>query len=620
VQHLLLRFGVVAAVREKKVRYRGEQRCAWQLEITEATSVCSFLERIGAYGKERAIRRALAALRRQRRNPNRGVVPAEVWQLIDRERGGARWRDLAHRLGLGRGWNMHRGTRGVSRDRLRAIASALGSEPLAALATSALYWDRITSIHYVGDEQVYDLTIPGTHNFVANDICVHNTSLALNIAQYVAIHQGKPVGVFSLEMSQQELALRILCSEADVSFSRLRAGHLSQKQWQAIVQTVRRLAPSPLYIDDSPNPSLLEVASKTRRLRAELGLELIILDYLQLMQAGGRYENRNLEIAAISRGLKQLAKELELPIIALSQLSRQPERRGGDHRPQLSDLRESGCLTGDTLVTLADSGARVPIRELCGRPGLAVWAVDDATRRLRPAQVTHAFSTGVKPVFRLTTLNGRSIRATANHRFLSLGGWRRLDELSAGERIAVPHRLVSTAEHVASNGDLARSRLSRPRYCEERSDEAISTPQGRDRFASLAMTTVRRALAVMLATSFEALRLLAESDLYWDPVVSIVPDGEEEVFDLTVPGPHNFVAGEIVVHNSIEQDADLVAFVYRDELYNPDDPATKGLAELILAKHRNGETGTINLVFLGETTTFKSRAPDYMAAGPGPSH
>ncbi len=173
------------------------------------------------------------------------------------------------------------------------------------------------------------------------------TSIALNMAQHVAIRERKAVGVYSLEMSQQELALRVLCSEADISFSRLRAGHLSQKEWSRIVQTVRTIGDAPLYIDDSPNPTLLEVASKARRLKAEKGLSLVILDYLQLMQAGGKYENRNLEIAAISRGMKQLAKELELPVIALSQLSRNPERRGTDHRPQLSDLRESGSIEQD---------------------------------------------------------------------------------------------------------------------------------------------------------------------------------------------------------------------------------------------------------------------------------
>ncbi len=173
------------------------------------------------------------------------------------------------------------------------------------------------------------------------------TSFALNIAQHAAIREGRGVGVFSLEMSQQELALRILCSEADVNFKKLRSGHLSNREWTKVIQTARAFRNAPLYIDDSPNPSLLEVASKARRLKAEKGMELLILDYLQLMQAGGRYENRNLEIAAISRGLKQLAKELAIPVVALSQLSRQPERRGSDHRPQLADLRESGSLEQD---------------------------------------------------------------------------------------------------------------------------------------------------------------------------------------------------------------------------------------------------------------------------------
>jgi replicative DNA helicase len=173
------------------------------------------------------------------------------------------------------------------------------------------------------------------------------TSFALNVASHVAIKEGKTVGVFSLEMSQQELALRILCSEADITFKKLRGAHVSGAEWRKIYQTVRSIGEAPLFIDDSPNPSLLEIASKSRRLKAEKGLALVVLDYLQLMQAGGKYENRNLEIAAISRGLKQLAKELEIPVIALSQLSRNPERRGSDHRPQLSDLRESGSIEQD---------------------------------------------------------------------------------------------------------------------------------------------------------------------------------------------------------------------------------------------------------------------------------
>ncbi len=188
---------------------------------------------------------------------------------------------------------------------------------------------------------------PGNLIIIAGRPGMGKTSLALNIAEHVAIREGRSVGLFSLEMSQEELALRILSSEVDVPFGPLRSGHLSQKQWNRVIQSVKSVSKAPLYIDDSANPTLLELASKTRRLKAEQGLDLVVLDYLQLMQAGGRYESRNLEIAAITRGLKQLAKELHVPVIALSQLSRQPERRTGDHRPQLADLRESGSIEQD---------------------------------------------------------------------------------------------------------------------------------------------------------------------------------------------------------------------------------------------------------------------------------
>ncbi len=225
------------------------------------------------------------------------------------------------------------------------------------------------------------------------------TSIALNIAQHAAIRENAAVAIFSLEMSENELSQRILASESNLPFGQVRSGKMSENQWGKLYEVVRRTTDAPIFIDDSSNPSLLEIASKARRLKAEKDLQLLIIDYLQLMQAGGKHENRQLEIASISRGFKQLAKELSIPVIALSQLSRGPERRTGDHRPQLADLRESG---------------------------------------------------------------------------------------------------------------------------------------------------------------------------------------------------------------SIEQDADMVCFVYRDEIYNKDDPDNKGLAELIMAKNRHGATGTVELVFLGETTSFRN--------------
>ena len=196
-------------------------------------------------------------------------------------------------------------------------------------------WDKLTQ-GLVGGNLIIIAGRPG----------MGKTSFALNVAQHVSIRERQSVGLFSLEMSEHELAQRVLASESDLPFGNLRSGRLTEKQWQKLYETVRNTTDAPFYIDDSPNPSLLEISSKSRRLKAEKGLELLIVDYLQLMQAGGQYESRQLEIAAISRGLKQLAKEIDIPVIALSQLSRGPENRG-DHRPQLADLRESGAIEQD---------------------------------------------------------------------------------------------------------------------------------------------------------------------------------------------------------------------------------------------------------------------------------
>ncbi len=259
---------------------------------------------------------------------------------------------------------------------------------LLGIPTGFYDWDNLTQG-----------LVAGNLIIVAGRPGMGKTSFALNVAQHVAIRESKSVGIFSLEMSEQELVQRVMASESDLPFGSLRSGRLTRGQWSQLYDMIRRTTGAPLFIDDSSNPSLLEISSKARRLKAEKGLDLLIVDYMQLMQAGGRYESRQLEISAISRGLKQLAKDLEIPVMALSQLSRQPERRAGDHRPQLADLRESG---------------------------------------------------------------------------------------------------------------------------------------------------------------------------------------------------------------SIEQDADMVCFIYRDEMYNKDDPENKGLAELIVAKHRNGETGKIDMVFLGENTSFRN--------------
>src|SRR5712691_4586850 len=178
------------------------------------------------------------------------------------------------------------------------------------------------------------------------------TALVLNIAQHVALHKAEPVGMFSLEMSKEQLLMRMLCAEARVDAHKVRTGYLTKDDFRKLIDSLGRTTQAPMYIDDSSSLTVMEMRAKCRRLKAERGLSLIIVDYLQLMSGYGRVENRTQEISGISRGLKALAKELSIPVVALSQFSRAPEQRQGDHKPQLSDLRESGSLEQDADVVM----------------------------------------------------------------------------------------------------------------------------------------------------------------------------------------------------------------------------------------------------------------------------
>jgi replicative DNA helicase len=177
------------------------------------------------------------------------------------------------------------------------------------------------------------------------------TSLVLNMTQYVGTSTDMTVGFFSLEMSKEQLFMRMLTSEARIDAHRFRTGHLSEKDYGKLSHALGTLAEARVFIDDSASIGVLEMRAKARRLKAEHGLNLLVIDYLQLMQGRGRFESRQQEVSAISRSLKGLAKELNIPIIALSQLSRAPEGRT-DHRPQLSDLRESGAIEQDADVVM----------------------------------------------------------------------------------------------------------------------------------------------------------------------------------------------------------------------------------------------------------------------------
>ena len=267
------------------------------------------------------------------------------------------------------------------------------------------------------------------------------SALMANFAENAALESRKAVALFSLEMSESELAQRFIASQASIRGDDLRKGKVPPSRWPKILQASNRLAESPLYIDDSSDLSVLDVRAKARRLAQQNadGLGLILIDYLQLMRAAGMVENRVEQIGQISRGLKTLARELDVPVIALSQLNRGVEQRT-DKRPVLSDLRESGCLAGETRVYLPDSGEYRRIDELVGMRDFRVSALNTDTWKLEPCRVSNAFATGRKPVFELRTRLGRRLRATANHRFLSVDGWRRLDELAPGHAYRAPAR------------------------------------------------------------------------------------------------------------------------------------------------------------------------------------
>ncbi|MEB3290158.1 MAG: replicative DNA helicase, partial [Leptolyngbya sp.] len=298
------------------------------------------------FGKEDAIERVKSALHNRRYQTNQDLIPIEVWELLREAKGDESWQSLARRAGLKGTSNIHAGKRAPTRERLFALATALENTELQNLATSEVYWDEIVAIEPLGLKQVYDLTIPETHNFVANDICVHNTSFVLNIARNIAALQKLPVAIYSLEMSKLQLVYRLLSSEVEMESSRLRTGRIAQNEWEKLGHAISVLSQMPIFIDDTPNISVTEIRSRCRRLQAEQGgaLGLVLIDYLQLMEGGG--DNRVQELSKMTRSLKGLARELNVPIIALSQLSRGVESRT-NKRPMMSDLRESGAIEQD---------------------------------------------------------------------------------------------------------------------------------------------------------------------------------------------------------------------------------------------------------------------------------
>jgi replicative DNA helicase len=346
--------------------------------------------------------------------------------------------------------------------------------------------------------------------------------------------------------------------EAEIEGSKMRNGKLEDWQWQQLQKTVDKLSKVPIFIDDTPGINIFELRAKCRRLKMQHDIQLVIIDYLQLMTGSSennRNSNREQEISGISRALKNMAKELSVPVIALSQLSRAVETRGGSKRPQLSDLRE--CVTGDTLVTLA-TGKEVPIKDLVGQTPW-VKSFDPRTNRFVNAKTDLIWSVGVKPVWKITLGNGQSIKATPEHRLFASTGWKTVAELTTSDALAICPK--TTANQLAFAGAGGEEELEEP-------------------------------------------------EKEWNRITQLEFIGKEEVFDLTVPETASWIANGIISHNSgaIEQDADIVSFIYRPEYYgilqDEEGQSLKGIAEFIVAKHRHGALDTIRIKFLDNFAKF----------------
>src|SRR5437016_3739681 len=396
--------------------------------------------------------------------------------------------------------------------------------------------------------------------YVTDDhVVTHNTAFALNIVQHLGVTLRGTALVLSLEMSAQQLVQRMLCSEAKVDSQAVRTGFLSSSDWHRLTAAAGRLSEAKIFIDDSPGLTVLEARAKARRMKAEHGLDLLVIDYLQLMRGRAALDNRQQEISEISRSLKALAKELNVPVVALSQLSRAVEARAQrDFRPQLSDLRE--CVTGDTLVSLAD-GRRAPIRDLVDTaPEVLAMSPEG---RIVKAKSEHIWNVGSRCVSLVRLASGRSIRATERHQFFTGQGWKRLADMAMGERVAIARVLPEAVRDYA---------------------DAVDDRNGD-------MNVV---------------------DIDWDRIVDVRPAGHEDVFDLTVPGPESWLADGIVSHNSgaLEQDSDVILFIYRPFVYKGDEipPDEQNVAEIIIGKQRNGPTGTVKVVFLPQYARFENAA------------
>ncbi|MGW1678809.1 replicative DNA helicase [Saccharopolyspora sp. NPDC002376] len=683
-------------------------------------------------------------------------------------------------------------------DEIDAIASRGGESQ--GIPTGFVDLDALTNGLHAG-QMIIVAARPG----------VGKSTLGLDFCRAASVQHGLASVIFSLEMGRTEIVMRMLSAEARIRLGDMRGGRMTDDDWTRLARRMSEISEAPIFIDDSPNLTMMEIRAKARRLKQRHDIQLIVVDYLQLMTSGKRVESRQQEVSEFSRNLKLLAKELEVPLVAISQLNRGPEQRT-DKKPQLSDLRESGCLTASTRLLRADTGSEVTFAELMRtgeRP--IVWSLDDRMR-LVPRPITNVFSSGTQEAFKIRLASGREIEATANHPMLTVDGWVPLGELTEGSRVAVPRQLpepmdikpmpeaeVVLLAHLIGDGSFVKRQSLRYASVDEANLGAVAEAAKhfgitavRDEYAAAKVTTLRlpaphhlthrkrnpiaswldemglfglrspekfipervfslppaqialflrhlwatdgsvrwdekvgqarlyyattsRRLAddltglllrigvfariktakksgyrdcyhvliygaenqlqfldkagihgarsVQAAFAAEKLRaisgntnrdtvpkeiwervrgllatrsmthrdfsaqmniqfsgstmwkhapsrtrlarvaavlddadmeMLATNDVFWDEIAEITSIGEQPVYDATVDGTHNFVANGISMHNSLEQDADMVILIHRPDAFERDDPRM-GEADLVLAKHRAGPTATVTV-------------------------
>lgn len=454
---------------------------------------------------------------------------------------------------------------------------------------------------------------PADMVIVAARPSVGKTTLSLNIAQHAALVSKIPVAIFSLETSKEQLVQRILCSEAQVDNSKLRTGFLADEDWRKLARAMGGLSEAPIFIDDSATLSIIEMRAKARKLKAEHGLGLIVIDYIQMIQSYRRAENRTQELSEIARGIKSLAKELDVPIIAVSQLSRAVEALG-QKRPMLSHLRE--CVTGDTAVWDADTGRRHTVGQLATATEWPRLLSLDHRGRLVAVRPLAAIAKGENDVLELRTSTGRRLRATANHPILTPDGWKTVGELTTGALVAAARSLpVFNPTAATLTCDRVKPWVDRLPYSATAELWRLKREQRiswrRLGFRLQTGKTLDRPTALALAQRLDAadVKDMATNDVLWDRIVSITPKGKAPVYDLVMPGTHNFIANGLCVHNSgeIEQVSDLVVFLYREDYYDQEKAQKENkenICELIIAKHRNGPIGTVELYFHKEYSRF----------------